>query len=66
MYWPLCISTALSAVRSYTARRLRLEKNKIGTNIRNFTMIWIPRNYIYNGELTLFLAARILFNPYTQ
>jgi hypothetical protein len=28
-------------------------------------MIQIPRSYIYNGELTLFLAARILYNPYT-
>jgi hypothetical protein len=27
MYWLLCIFTALSAVRSYTARRMRLEKN---------------------------------------
>jgi hypothetical protein len=26
MYWLLCICTALSAVRSYTARRLKLEK----------------------------------------
>ena len=64
MYWLLCIFTALSAVRSCTARRLRLEKNKIGTNITNFTTIWTPRSYVYNGELTLFLAARILFNLY--
>jgi hypothetical protein len=64
MYWLLFICTALSALRSYTAGRVRLEKNKIGTNITNFTTIWIPRSSIYNGELTLFLGARILFNIY--
>jgi hypothetical protein len=64
MYWLLCIFTALSAVRSYTARRIILEKNTIGTNITNFTTIWIPKSYVYNVELTLFLAVRILFNLY--
>ena len=54
----------LHSLVSCTARRLRLEKNKIGTNITNFTTIWTPRSYVYNGELTLFLAARILFNLY--
>ena len=29
-------------------------------------MIWIPTCSIYNGELTLFLAARILFDIYTM
>ena len=29
-------------------------------------MIWIPSSYIYGGELTLSLAARVLFNLYTM
>jgi hypothetical protein len=49
IYCLVCIFTALSAVRSCTTRRLRLEKNKIGTNITDFTTIWIPRSCIYNG-----------------